>query len=400
MSDTRWFPDPRTPGVWGDPLPTDCGQAYVADLATLKRSALWGTVFAMQRRDHRILEVIEETMTQDFAYHYLVLKDPQGRPRAIQPFFLLTQDVLGGMGPRVHKLLERVRSVLPRLLTMRTLMVGSPVGEGCLGAAPEDMDWCATALRAALAPCAERYGASLIVLKEFPASYRRSLAYFTGAGYARIPSMPYTVLDLPFKDFDEYMQTVLSHAYRKNLRRKFREAAQAPPITLKVVNDITPWVDEVYPLYLQVFERSALRFEKLTAEYLCRLGRAAPDTTRFFIWQQSGRAVAFSVGSLHDGCFWDEYLGMDYRVALDLHLYFYTFRDLITWCCQHGLRRYYSTQLNYDPKMHLKFALVPMDLYVRHTSLALNPLFRRILPLLDPTRHDATLKRFRSAYDL
>ena len=400
MSDTRGFLDPRSLGVWGDPLPIECGQAYVADLATLKRSALWRTIFATQRRDHRILETIEETITQDFAYHYLVLEDHQGTPRAIQPVFLLAQDVLGGMGPRAHKLLERIRSVLPHLLTMRTLMVGSPAGEGCLGAAPEDRDWCATALLAALMPCAQRYGASLIVLKEFPASYRRSLACFASAGYARIPSMPYTVLDLTFRDFDEYMQTVLSHAYRKNLRRKFRATAQAPPITLKVVTDITPWVDEVYPLYLQVYERSALRFEKLTGEYLCRLGRAAPDTIRFFIWQQSARPVAFSVGSVHDGCFWDEYLGMDYRVALDLHLYFYTLRDLINWCCQHGLRRYYSTPLNYDPKMHLKFALVPMDLYVRHTSPALNPLFRRALPLLDPTRRDATLKRFRRTCEL
>ena len=35
---------------------------------------------------------------------------------------------------------------------------------------------------------------------------------------------------------------------------------------------MTPFIDEVYPLYLNVYNRSKLQFEKLTKEYLCRLG--------------------------------------------------------------------------------------------------------------------------------
>jgi predicted N-acyltransferase len=383
-------------GVWS----TNCGRAYVADLAALKGTAPWERIFTTQRKDHRVLEVVEETIKQDFAYHYLVLEDRQGKVRGIQPFFLRTQDLLGGKGPRVQELLRRARTILPRLLTMRTLMVGSPVGEGCLGAAPEDTDWCAEALLPALTSCARHFQASLIVMKEFPAGFRPNLARFIRQGYARIPSMPYVVLDLPFRNFEEYMQTVLSHAYRKNLRRKFKKAAQAAPITMEVVTDITPYAEEVYPLYLQVYERSALRFEKLTVEYLCRIGQTRPAKTRFFIWRQSGRVVAFSVCSLHDGALWDEYLGMDYRVALDLHLYFTTLRDMIEWCCAHGVKRYYSTALKYDPKLHLQFALVPMDLYVRHTTAVFNSIFARVVPMLDPTRQDATLKKFRNASEL
>ncbi len=400
MSATTAWSRPGARETRDQVLRVDSGRAYVADLATIKGSPLWETIFAGQRKDHRLLAVIEETIPQDFEYHYLVLEDARGIPRAIQPFFLRTQDLLAGTGPGMQGLLRRARAVWPRLLTMRTLMVGSPLGEGSLGAAPEDRDWCAAALRAALLPCARRYRASLVVLKEFPASFRSSLACFVRHGYTRIPSMPYTSLDLSFRDFEEYMRTALSHAYRKNLRRKFRDAAQAPPIALEVVSDLTPCAEEVYPLYLQVYERSALRFEKLTLDYLRRLGRAAPDKIRFFIWRQSGKAVAFSVCLLHAGALWDEYLGLDYRVALDLHLYFYTLRDIIEWCCAQGLGRYYSSALNYDPKLHLKFSLVPMDLYVRHTRAAFNPIVGRSLRLLDPTRHDPTVKKFHNADDL
>jgi Domain of unknown function (DUF4118) len=50
--------------------------------------------------------------------------------------------------------------------------------------------------------------------------------------------------------------------------------------------------------------------------------------------------------------------------------------------------------LNYDPKFHLRYRLDPIDLYVRHTSTVCNAVFRRILPWLEPTRYDKTLKKF------
>ena len=50
--------------------------------------------------------------------------------------------------------------------------------------------------------------------------------------------------------------------------------------------------------------------------------------------------------------------------------------------------------LNYDPKRRLKCELMPMDLYVTHTSKLMNFVLRRVLPMLEPTRHDKTLKEF------
>jgi hypothetical protein len=59
-----------------------------------------------------------------------------------------------------------------------------------------------------------------------------------------------------------------------------------------------------------------------------------------------------------------------------------------------------SSALNYDPKFHLKHSLNPLDLYVRHTSKFINPILRRLLPLLEPTRNDKTLPKFSNYADL
>jgi len=295
---------------------------------------------------------------------------------------------------------EKIRKRFPRFLTMRLLMVGNAAGEGHLSRSePSDVAWMAEALGEVLPLFARQSKASLIVFKDFPATYRAALAGLAGGDFTRVPSMPMTQLALAFRDFDHYV-TTLGASTRKDLRRKFRKIASADPIGVEVVTDLTPYVDEVYPLYLQVHERSPMKFERLTKAYLSELGSRMPDRVRFFIWRQNGKAIAFSVALVHDGTIYDDYLGLDYGVALDLHLYFYTLRDILSWSMTEGLKRYRSSPLNYQPKLHLGCDLYPLDLYVRHTNPLLNKIFRPVLKLLEPTRHDPVLRRFRNAHEL
>ena len=43
-----------------------------------------------------------------------------------------------------------------------------------------------------------------------------------------------------------------------------------------------------------------------------------------------------------------EYLGLDYSVALKLHLDHYVFRDLVRWAMTNGYKWFQSSGLNYD----------------------------------------------------
>src|SRR5581483_3633261 len=112
------------------------------------------------------------------------------------------------------------------------------------------------------------------------------------------------------------------------------------------------------------------------------------------------RIIAFSFALLFEDTLYDEVIGLDYDVALDLHLYFYTMRDVIRWAIDHKVREYVSGPLNYDPKLHLGHELLPLDLYVQHTNSFLNPIFKFALKYLEPTRHDPVLKKFPNAHDL
>ena len=375
------------------------GTAHVVTSDALRQSQAWPAALASLAKDHRFYEIVEQTLDCGFEHHYVILEDEVGTIRGIQPIFFVRQNLVEGV-PALHAPVAAIRRAFPRFLTMRILMVGCAAGDGHLGVCtPGDEEWVAGALQSTLGSIARQSNASLVVFKDFSARYREPLSRLTSDGYTRVPSMPMTRLALRHRDFEAYLNT-LGGSTRKDLRRKFRKAEQAVPITLDVVSDVPAIVDELYPLYLQVHQRSPLKFETLTKDYFRSLGERMPDRVRFFIWRQEGRVIAFSVALVHDGTIYDAYLGLDYRVALDLHLYFYTFRDIIRWSLAHGLRWYCSSPLNYRQKLHLGCELMPLDLYVMHTSPVLNSIFRRALKFLEPTRHDPVLQQFPNASEL
>ena len=240
----------------------------------------------------------------------------------------------------------------------------------------------------------------LIVLKEFPVKYREPLRCFLHHGFNRVPSLPMTRLNIDYPTFDAYMARALNSATRRKLRKKFMAAAAAPPITMSVVHDVTPEIGDIYPLYLQVYNRSKFHFEKLTEAFFCGLGRLMPDKVRFFLWRQNGRIVAFTLCMIEDDALYAEYIGLDYPLALDLHLYHYAVRDMISWAISQGYKWFRSSGLNYDPKLHLRHLLDPIDLYVRHTSAISNAVLKRIVPLIEPTRYDPVLKKFPNYHEL
>ncbi|HEY0791045.1 MAG TPA: GNAT family N-acetyltransferase [Chthoniobacterales bacterium] len=401
------FPGPasRDPGAPPAPqvlLQTPLGSALVVERIPPEARDAWERGLAACATDHRYYELTQDTLGNQFQHRYLLLRDRQGTLRAVQPFLIVSQDLVTGVPRPVRRAVQRVRKVFPRFLKLKMIMVGCSAGEGDLahGADGTGLAWTAKALGDVLPLLGRRFRASLIVFKDFPAKYRTVLDPLTTRGFARIPSMPATGLNLDFDSFEGYMAARLSHAMRKNLRRKFRKAMAGAPVVFEACNDASAWVNELVPLYRAVFERSELKFEELNADYLRELGRRMPDRARFFLWRLENRVVAFASCLVHDGVLKDNYIGLDYSVALDRHLYFLTWRDTITWAIQNGCHTYHSAPLNYDPKLHFRMHLEPLDLYVRPTYGWLGPVFRRFLPLLEPTRYDRAIQQFPNKKDL
>jgi hypothetical protein len=374
------------------------GPAFVAGYARDIDPEIWANAWTQHAKGSRFNEVVEQGLSDQFEQRYFVLVNSQRDQVSIQTFFVIKQDLTAGLPETVRTMVSRLRRRWRSLFFMRMLMVGSPAEESLLD---REEPWAIDALRMALERYARETRIGLVLLKDFPAEYRELLKVFTNQNYQRVPGLPGVKLELDFSCFEEFMTKKLSKVYRKNLRRKFKALESLPPVSFEVRNGCTPeQVDEIFPLYWEVYQRAKLSFEVLNREYLIRLGQSMPDRIRLFLWRQEGRLVAFNLGIVQDGVIDDLYVGFDYEAASRLNLYFLTWRDVIEWSVQNGIKTYRSGPHNYDPKLHLKLSLVPRDLYARHLSPILNRPLLLAMKWLGPTRYEPILKKFPNAHEL
>jgi len=141
----------------GNSIPFSEGMAKVVTRADLQKWNTWKCTFQNKCKDHRYYEIVEETLQNDFEHHYLGLEDSSGNVRAIQPVFFVRQNLVEGVPGKIRSVVDTIRKIFPRFLTMRVLMVGCAAGTGDLGAGDKsDEAWTAQALRASLRTYARR----------------------------------------------------------------------------------------------------------------------------------------------------------------------------------------------------------------------------------------------------
>jgi hypothetical protein len=378
--------------VWSTKLQR--GRADVFEHAGDVDTGLWADTFGDSHKDFEYYRLIEDTMREHFAYRYLVLSDHDDRAYGLQPLVVVDQDLTASSGG-LAGLVRRLRGIAPRFLKARMLIAGCLVGDGRFGILAQiHSDEAVMQLSEALVAYAKSQRIRFITVKDFPVACRKELACLTSNGFTRLGGYPSLRLELTFQSFEQYMDDRLSKITRKGLRRKLRKAANAQPsITMEVLEDCTEVIDEIYPLYCRVAERSDVTFEIFTREYFLEAGLRMPGRFRYFIWRQYGKAVAFSFCTIWNDSIYDNDIGLDYSVAHELNLYHVTFRDLIEWALAHGLKSYHSAPFNYDAKLHLRMQLEPVDLYVRHTSSPVNFAIKHVAPFFAPAKSDSVLRR-------
>ena len=367
------------------------GRAEIFSHADEIGREIWNAAFAGQHKDFEYYRLLEETMTEHFTYRYLLVRDGRGETIALQPLIITAQDLTTSSGEFVRRAVGNLRSVWPNLLRSRMLMAGCVVGEGHFGVVSDEPREAARLVTEALERYADAERFALTTWKDFPAAERDALGPLESLGYTRLDGFPSMELRLDFDSFDQYLERHLSKVTRKNFRRKLRAAS---PLDVEVLSDAEAVIDEIYPLYHAVAQRSEVEFEIFTPDYFRNASRRMPGRFRYFVWRQNGRAVAFSFCTVWGDTIYDNDIGLDYSVAHELNLYHVTFRDIITWALENGFRRYCSAPFNYETKLHLRLKPVAVDVYVRHRSRIINAILRYIAPLFAPAKSDRSLRRY------
>lgn len=350
----------------------------------------WESVFPSIAESYDFFKTIDETLSGQFKSFYISLSDGP-RVLCVAPCFAMDYPLDTTVEGFLKKIMSWFQHRVPKMLTLRVLICGCQAAEGRIGISDKDCPDIALALSRAMDAVAKREKAHIISFKDFSREYDSFFKPLLKNGFHKMQGYPSVELDISFSSFDGYLES-LSKATRKSLKRKFKEVEELPKIELEVRAELGGLLDEAYGLYLETLHKSEVQFEQLTKEFFRNISKNMPGETKYFLWRIGGKLVAFDLCLVAGGTLVDEYIGMDYDFAYKYHLYYVTYRDILSWCIQNRIRTYESGALNYDPKKRLDLKFIPQYIYVKHGNAIMNFLLGLLCYLLKPENFDPVLK--------
>ncbi len=358
----------------------------------------WNRLFAEELEDWSYYRAVENSGLPEFSWLYFGVRDDGGMLCAAVPAFVTDYRLDTTLSGALKRFADWLARHFPRLLRQKMLSLGSPVSEIChLGFAPDTrMDEQQRLLGAILAHVetfAQENRVRMIAIKDARAA--QDALWTTAAkthGLRRQPGLPTAYLDVRFASIDEYLAT-LSKATRKDLRRKLKSTTGLRVEWRSNLDDILP---DVMRLYRSTHANAEFNFEELTPDYFRSVLREMDRRASCATYWLGGKLVAFNL-VLHDnehhegGRLLDKFLGMDYGMAREHNLYFYTWIENVRRCIDLKLGMYQSGQGLHALKRRLGSRLSANWLWYRHRNRVVDAIFALVERVARLDREDPEL---------
>lgn len=306
------------------------------------------------------------------------------------PLFFTDFDLLTTLETGVRDRLEKIPflSLLTRQLRFSSCFAGTTVTE--YAPVPDGLAPAELVKNLLQGPADSR---SLTILKDIPDMspllpgkdnrYARELARVaTEQGFIQVEGQALAYLPLDFDSLDGYY-AMLSPGRRKDLRRKMkvRSTIETEIIAIGDPRFVDPrFLDELYAMYLEVYNQSYIHFDRLTPSFFAALLNSAAIGGVVVCYRHQGVLAGYNICLLHNGLLIDKYIGFRYPLARNLNLYFVSWVVNLEIAMRYGCTAYVAGWT--DPEV--KAALGAQFTFTRHLVWIKNPVLRR---LLYPLRH-------------
>ena len=350
----------------------------------------WIRVFPPVLENYHFFKSLDESNFEQFRFYYLLIYDHEDLVGATSCFLMnypLETTIQGA--PRYF--LNAFKKIFPNLFNLRALICGLPMGPGRIGVRGENRGGVLRAILEGMEQIAREEKIPIVALKDFDPKDDVLLDPLQKEGFYKFRSLPNTELDVSFTSFDQYLKT-LSPASRYDLKRKFKKVDGHVKIELEVSNHPDHALEEIHGLYLQTSTRSEMQFEKVPKDFFEKVSKNMLGETKYFFWRIDKKLVAFTFCLVSGDRLIDYYLGLDYSIAYQYHLYFVRFRDLLNWCLAHKIKTYEMGNTSYEPKRRLGFNFLPLYVYAKHRNPRVNPFFKMLCRALKPDNFDPIFK--------
>lgn len=351
----------------------------------------WNKVFPDIFESYDFFKTLDESNLEQFSFYYIMVYD-RVTPVGSTACFLVNYSLDTSINGPLRRITNSIKKLMPNIFSLKALVCGQPLGQGQIGIKGRPDDVIGAIIRR-MEQIAKKNKAPIIAFKDFGQKSTKLLDPLEGYGFSRFDGLPNTSLNIRFNNFEEYLKG-LSGATRYDLRRKFKKVDNRVKIDMEITDRLgEDALNDVYSLYLDMLARHEMGFEILPKTFFREITKNMPGQAKFFLWRMEGKIVAFLFCFVFKDMFIDYYVGLDYSVAHEYHLYFIKFRDALNWCIKNKIKTYEMGNTAYEPKKRLGFSLVPSYIYVKLRNRMLRPAFNFICQFLKFENFDPSLKK-------
>lgn len=339
----------------------------------------WNALFPGELEDWSYYQAVESSGLPGFEWIYLAIWE-SGRLRAAVPGFVTDYRIDTTLAGTPRRIANAIARIVPRLLAIPLVSLGSPVGEIChLGFAPDcdaaERRRLARLLFARLTAFARERRIGMIAVKDSSGSEDALWAEICGeAGLRRMPGQATAVLDLPFRSLDEYLAS-LGPGTRRDMRRKLRSREA---LRIEWRSEIDDIVEPVMALYRATLANAEYRFEELTPAYFTNVLRDLRGRAFCVTYWLDRALIGFNLVLCDRKRLLDKFFGMDPAQGRANNLYYLSWMENVRYCIEHGLARYQSGQGLEREKLRLGSRLAPNRLWYRHRNRLVDRVFAAI----------------------
>lgn len=361
---------------------------------------LWQECFAAPYEGKWWYAALEQAGLDDqFKFMYGLVKQDD-KPVAIAPAFLMDVPIALVIPPALLPIFNVLGKLFPSLLYQRTFFIGSPCSdEGRVGVVQgADAAEVFACVNTAMRDQANQLGATMRVWKDFAVEQASALEpLLKKDGLFHLVSFPGTNIALEGKDKNDYLSS-LKASRRNKLKKKMKQANEAPVYVEVVTQPDVSVMDEIFSLFWQTYEKGSTKFERLNRQFFDQISRYENSYYVILRKKESNEMLSFMLCFKLGEHVVNKFIGIDYRQPKEWFLYFRLWDAAVEWSYSVGATSIQSGQTGYAPKIELGNDMVALSNYCQHKNPIVNFIYKMVAKTINWDTLDPDLAIYVKAY--
>ncbi|MBI4650529.1 GNAT family N-acetyltransferase [Candidatus Desantisbacteria bacterium] len=343
----------------------------------------WNSIVAKNHLicTYKYLESVEKSEINDCRYYYPVVYEGNEIIAHTSVYFITTELDTFAQG-FIKKIIIDIRKKWKNFLILRSLECGTPVALGTTISFKNGINR-VNALNLIcqnIEHLAKELHIPVLLFRDFYNEELELFDHLTELGYTGIHNLPGTKIEVRWKSFNEYLNSIRSH-YKWKIIERIKKC-QRDNISIEILNDYSRYYDDLEKLWMNVYNnakeyrREILKsvFFKQTKEYL-------GDKSSIILIKKDNIPIGFTLLWFDDETLIPIFSGLDYNYNDEYGIYFNLLYKIVEVAIDKGKKDIDLGITTLIPKKEMGAETVTLNMYMKH----LNPLLNKIVPWLFET---------------